>query len=453
MTDIAISIEDLTKTYQLYESPGDRVKELFHPFRKTYHHSFNALTKVSFQIEKGDAFGVIGRNGSGKSTLLQIITGIMQPTLGDVLVNGRVAALLELGAGFNPEFTGRENVFMNGAILGFSHEEMAGKFDQIASFADIGEFLEQPVKTYSSGMYVRLAFAVQACVEPEILIVDEALSVGDVFFQQKCLRRMRELRENGVTLLFVSHDMAAVRDLCDKSLYLRRGEAVFVGPSHKTIQKYIQEDLAVSSTTELPSKTHSTVGALHLSDKFKGIFQNAIWSVGTESLKNQSADAHIVAVSVLDKNGESCLNSEIGGSLLFRIYYQQNSHKPVHVSLTMKNRYDQVINSTGSHVLGVEPFFVQESEILFFELNVTCDIESGQYTFLAGLSYAGDQPNRGVVLDETPWLGPVIITWDYDNKKAPFLGMFHIPVEGRFAKVCADKDDRLVTHSEGEDIE
>jgi homopolymeric O-antigen transport system ATP-binding protein len=440
MTDIAISIENVTKTYRLYETPGDRVKELFHPFRKTYHHSFNALSGVTFQIKQGDAFGVIGRNGSGKSTLLQIITGIMQPSQGDVLVNGRVAALLELGAGFNPEFTGRENVFMNGAILGFSHEEMAGKFDQIASFADIGEFLEQPVKTYSSGMYVRLAFAVQACVEPEILIVDEALSVGDVFFQQKCLRRMRELRDKGVTLLFVSHDMATVRDLCDNSLYLKRGEAVFVGPSYKAIQLYIQEDIVESSTVEPPSDTFSENDPLHLPDKFNGIIQNAIWSVGGDSLWDRSTDAQIVAVSVLNKNGESCLNSEIGGKLLFRIYYQQNVQKPVHVSLTMKNRYDQVINSTGSYVLGVEPFAVESSDILFFELEMVCDFESGQYTFLAELSYAGAQPNRGVVLNETPWLGPLTITWDYENKMAPFLGMFHIPVEGCFEKVCVNKD-------------
>ena len=440
MTDFSISIENVTKTYRLYETPGDRVKELFHPFRKTYHHSFNALNDVTFQIKKGDAFGVIGRNGSGKSTLLQIITGIMQPSQGDVLVNGRVAALLELGAGFNPEFTGRENVFMNGAILGFSQQEMEDKFDPIASFADIGEFLEQPVKTYSSGMYVRLAFAVQACVEPEILIVDEALSVGDVFFQQKCLRRMRELRDKGVTLLFVSHDMAAVRDLCDNSLYLKEGEALFVGLSHKAIQMYIQEDVTCTSTINPISETFNKGDSLHLSDKFNGIIEDALWSVDTNTLEDQSTDAHIVAVSVLNKNKESCLNSEVGGKLLFRIYYQQYSPKPVHVSLTMKNRYDQVINSTGSYVLGVEPFSVESSDILFFELEVVCNIESGKYTFLAELSYAGEQPNRGVVLNETPWLGPITITWDYENKKAPFLGMFHIPVQGRFDKVSVDKD-------------
>ena len=316
-------------------------------------------------FRSGDAFGVIGRNGSGKSTLLQIITGIMQPSQGNVSVNGRVAALLELGAGFNPEFTGRENVFMNGAILGFSRQEMEGKFDQISSFADIGEFLEQPVKTYSSGMYVRLAFAVQACVEPEILIIDEALSVGDVFFQQKCLRRMRQLREQGVTLLFVSHDMATVRDLCDNSLYLNKGNAVFVGPSHKAIQLYIQEDMAESPPTGPPSKASAKCGSHHLTDKLAGIVQNAIWSTDSESLHDlESVDAQIVAVSVVNENGESCLSSEIGGKLLFRIYYQQNSQKPVHVSLTMKNRYDQVINSTGSYVLGVEPFSVDRKSVV-----------------------------------------------------------------------------------------
>ena len=206
----AITVEGLVKTYQLFNKPSKRVLEMFHPFGRKYHTPFHALKNVSFQVDRGETFGIIGRNGSGKSTLLQIICGILQPTEGKVTVNGRIAALLELGAGFNPEFTGRENVYMNGAILGFSDEEMDERFDDIAAFADIGEFLDHPVKTYSSGMYIRLAFAVQAFVEPDILIVDEALSVGDIFFQQKCFKRMRELREKNTTLLFVLAELTLV---------------------------------------------------------------------------------------------------------------------------------------------------------------------------------------------------------------------------------------------------
>ena len=193
--DIAISVKNITKTYKLYDSHADRVKEAFHPFRKKYHHTFNALSDVSFEVKKGETFGIIGRNGSGKSTLLQIICGILQTTSGSVEVNGRVSALLELGTGFNPEFTGRQNVYINGSILGLSHEEIEIRFDDIAAFADIGEFIDQPVKTYSSGMYVRLAFAVAISVEPDILIVDEALSVGDINFRNKCMKRIRALKD------------------------------------------------------------------------------------------------------------------------------------------------------------------------------------------------------------------------------------------------------------------
>jgi len=226
--DIAIKIRNVTKTYQLYNSHADRVKEAFHPLRKKYHRPFNALTNVSFQVEKGESIGIIGRNGSGKSTLLQIICGILLPSLGNVEINGRISALLELGAGFNPEFTGRENVYLSASILGFSKEEIDNKFDEIEAFADIGEFIDQPVKIYSSGMAVRLAFAVQVNIEPKILIIDEVIAVGDIFFQQKCARHMKEVMSN-CTIVFVTHDMHSVTNLCDRVIVLDSGEIVFEG--------------------------------------------------------------------------------------------------------------------------------------------------------------------------------------------------------------------------------
>ena len=239
--NIIISVNGVTKTYQLYNSHADRVKEAFHPLRKKYHRPFNALTDVSFQVEKGEFIGIIGRNGSGKSTLLQIICGVLLPTLGNVEVNGRISALLELGAGFNPNFTGRENVYLNASILGFSKEEIDNKFDKIEAFADIGEFIDQPVKIYSSGMAVRLAFAVQINVEPNILILDEVIAVGDSYFQAKCMKRMTQLIEQGVTILFVTHGVDTVPQLCDRAIYLEAGNIKQIGSAISVVDAYLKD--------------------------------------------------------------------------------------------------------------------------------------------------------------------------------------------------------------------
>jgi homopolymeric O-antigen transport system ATP-binding protein len=236
--DIAISVKNITKTYKLYDTHADRVKEAFHPLRKKYHNPFNALTDVSFDVNRGETLGIIGRNGSGKSTLLQIICGILQPSSGNVEVDGKVSALLELGAGFNPEFTGRQNVYINGSILGLTHEEIENRFDEIAAFADIGEFIDQAVKSYSSGMYVRLAFAVAISVNPDILIIDEALSVGDINFRNKCMKRIRTLKDSGVTILFVSHDLGTVQTVCDKGIWLAEGDIRNEGSAVSVCQEY-----------------------------------------------------------------------------------------------------------------------------------------------------------------------------------------------------------------------
>ncbi len=237
MTDIAISLEDVSKEYLLYRKPIERILEIFHPFRKKYHSSFCALSDINFQLKKGESLGVIGRNGCGKSTLLQLITGIQKPTKGSVHVNGRISALLELGAGFNPEFTGRENVYLNTAILGFSKQETDDRFKEIAEFADIGEFIDRPVKTYSSGMYIRLAFAVAVSVKPEILIIDEALSVGDIFFQQKCMTHMQKMME-GCTIVLVSHDTHSIVNLCDRVLLIEDGKVIFQGDPVEAVSEY-----------------------------------------------------------------------------------------------------------------------------------------------------------------------------------------------------------------------
>ena len=247
VSDIAIRVSNLSKCYQIYDTPRDRLKQFFAPrlqslagqTPKQYFREFWALKDVSFEIKKGETVGIIGRNGSGKSTLLQIICGTLTPTSGSVETRGRIAALLELGSGFNPEFTGRENVYMNAAVLGLSKEEIDARFDDIAAFADIGQFIEQPVKIYSSGMYVRLAFSVIAHVDADILVVDEALSVGDAVFTQKCMRFLRKFMQQG-TVLFVSHDSGSVLNLCQHAIWLNKGAVAQAGDAQDVVEAYTQ---------------------------------------------------------------------------------------------------------------------------------------------------------------------------------------------------------------------
>jgi len=246
-SDFVIKVEDLSKCYQIYDQPGDRLKQFLFPrlqdalgmHPRAYFHEFWALRSASFEVKKGETVGIIGRNGSGKSTLLQLICGTLAPSSGSIETKGRIAALLELGSGFNPEFTGRENVYMNAAVLGLGKNEIDACFDDIVAFADIGEFIEEPVKSYSSGMMVRLAFAVSVCVEPDILIVDEALAVGDASFQFKCLERLERLTRQGTTLLFVSHDMSMLKRFCNRALYLRDGEVRASGAPEEMAELYL----------------------------------------------------------------------------------------------------------------------------------------------------------------------------------------------------------------------
>ncbi len=256
---VAIRVRDVSKHYLMFERPEDRLKQMLVPRLQRfagrepqrYYRDFAALNGVSFEVRRGETIGIIGRNGCGKSTLLQIVCGTLQPSSGTVEVNGRIAALLELGAGFNPEFTGRENVYMNGAILGLPRAEIDKRFDAIAAFADIGIFLDQPVKTYSSGMYVRLAFATAINVDPDILVVDEALAVGDEAFQRKCFARIEDIKDKGGTILFVSHGAQTIVQLCDRALLIDRGEKILEGQPKTVVSQY-QRLINLSGTEAEP---------------------------------------------------------------------------------------------------------------------------------------------------------------------------------------------------------
>lgn len=321
--DIAISVSNVSKVYHVYERPVDRLAQMLLPRvrklvplvgggrwgRARFSREFWALRDLNFEVLKGDSLGIIGRNGSGKSTLLQIIAGTLMPTSGDIRVNGRVAALLELGSGFNPEFSGRENVILNGMILGLTQREMLERFDDIAAFADIGEFLEQPVKTYSSGMMLRLAFAVQTQIRPDILIVDEALSVGDALFQKRCFQQMERLRNDGCTLLFVSHDQESIRTLTSHALLLRDGISRAYGVSSEVLLEYrrqLHEDESAyyKSLTKEASSAESSVVAATVTPA-SGTSESAHGSV-EDRFSFGDMECTVGDVRVLDSENHEC---------------------------------------------------------------------------------------------------------------------------------------------------
>lgn len=252
MNDISINIKNVNKVYKLYDKPIDRLKESLSFSKKSYHRDFHALRDISFEVKKGETVGIIGKNGSGKSTLLKIITGVLSPSSGEVTVNGRISALLELGAGFNLEYTGIQNIYLNGTMMGYSNEEIEKKIPAIIEFADIGDFINQPVKTYSSGMFARLAFAVAINVEPDILIVDEALSVGDIFFQNKCFKKFDELKEKNTTIIFVSHDIGSIRQMCSRVLWLDSSTQITYDDKEVVCAQYLNKRF--SENNEMNSK-------------------------------------------------------------------------------------------------------------------------------------------------------------------------------------------------------
>jgi len=257
MSEIVVRAQQVTKIYPIYDRPSDRLLQMLWRGRRRYHREFHALEDVSFEVARGRTLGIIGRNGAGKSTLLQIICGTLTPTSGQLEVNGRIAALLELGAGFNPEFSGRDNVRINAAILGLTPTQIDERFDDMLAFADIGDFIDQPVKTYSSGMYVRLAFSVAIHVSPDILVVDEALAVGDAFFQARCMARMKRMLDDGITMLFISHDIAAVKALCSDVLWLERGRVRAWGPTDSVASQYTQDWVVQANRLALDAATEA----------------------------------------------------------------------------------------------------------------------------------------------------------------------------------------------------
>ena len=327
---VIINAQEVSKSFKLYDTPLHRLKEALNPFSKRYHKPFFAVKGVSFSVRKGETLGVVGKNGSGKSTLLKLVTGILQPTSGALSVRGRVSALLELGTGFNPELNGIQNIFLHGTIMGSSPEEIQSRVEHIIQFADIGDFINQPVKTYSSGMFVRLAFAVATSIEPEVLIVDEALAVGDMFFQAKSSRKMRSLiEEHGTTLLFVSHEMSSVKSLCSRALYLRDGELIADGESGKVCDTYVKDQRErlgllksdVSVVESSPSSDHDAFRPFTAADAARFASQAAEFRQG-------AGDVRIEFAELVDSSNSDISLSFFGQPMNVRVYFRSKRDLP-----------------------------------------------------------------------------------------------------------------------------
>lgn len=395
-----ICTRNVTKTYQIYDLPRDRLKQFVIPHlrrmlgisQRRYFREFSALKDVSFEIMKGETVGIIGRNGAGKSTLLQILCGTLSPTSGDVHVDGRVAALLELGSGFNMEFTGRENVYMNAGILGLTKKEIDERFEDIVAFADIGPFLDQPVKTYSSGMYVRLAFAVVVHVDADILIVDEALSVGDMYFQAKCMAQMKRLMATGVTVLFVSHDIGAVKALCDRAIYLDRGEVVLAGKTDIVTEAYYGKGV---ESLQLPREGDASISSresLQVCKFNEGELEaQAAFSARAQFQRIQNGMAELLNVQVLDGSEKFLELVEFGQSVILRVSLKANIDLPsigLGYHIRDKNGVDVVYSDTG-----LEEFYLtnlKAGEIAILDWSFKAQLREGDYTIAIMLSIPQD---------------------------------------------------------------
>jgi lipopolysaccharide transport system ATP-binding protein len=444
--DIAIKVENLSKCYQIYDRPRDRLKQMILPrlYRavsaesKQYFRAFWALKGVGFEVKKGETIGIIGRNGSGKSTLLQIICGTLNPTSGSIQTNGRIAALLELGSGFNPEFSGRENVYMNAAVLGLTIDEIDARFSDIAAFADIGEFIEQPVKSYSSGMMVRLAFAVIAHVDADILVVDEALAVGDAFFTQKCMRFIRHFQGNGGTLLFVSHDTGAVVNLCGKAILLKQGIVIEVGEPKAVSESYLASLYEANQVVNglVPGSKNVSHGQEQSShedrDMREALFNSStlrndieIFRFNPNAAGFGTGEAKIQSARLLDQNGV-VLSWVVGGEnviLEIRCFAYKDLARPI-IGFQFKDRLGQVIFSDNSYLVyqhNPQPADQGDELIARFEFRLPV-FPTGDYSFSVAIA-EGTQDNHV----QHHWLHEALIVRVHASSTC--LGLVGVPMK------------------------
>ena len=381
----AVTVNNISKNYRIYPNPSARLKELIYRKRR-FHQDFWALRNISFEVKQGSSFGIIGENGSGKSTLLQIIAGTLTPTEGKIGLSGRVAALLELGAGFNTEFTGRENTFLNGAILGLHRDEIAQKLPKIERFAEIGDFIDQPVKTYSSGMYVRLAFAIAIHVDPEILLVDESLAVGDIYFQQRCMHRIRQMRSEGKTILLVSHDVAAIKNLCDSALWLEQGAIKDYGTPDQVVARYLAA-LTLRRDPYLSEKNSNVLeSTVDSSDELMTNF--VVRTLPNVDDRWGNGDATVLGIQLLDEAGRDSENVYHGDMLTVRVSvrFNRSVEQPI-IGIIMRNRLGEEISGNNTSVENFELPIAKAHQIYTVDFHLHLPVlQPGNYYFTPAVS-------------------------------------------------------------------
>lgn len=386
MKELVIDIKNIKKEYKLYDKPSLRVKEALSIRGKKYHKKFQALKDISFQVEKGEMLGIIGKNGAGKSTLLKIITGVLTPTSGQIKINGKISALLELGAGFNPEYTGVENIYLNGTMIGFSREEMDEKIEDILTFADIGEFVYQPVKTYSSGMFARLAFAVAINVDPDILIVDEALSVGDVFFQAKCYKKLEDLKKAGKTILFVTHDMGSVIRYCNRAILINDGIIAAEGNPDEIVDLY-KKVLVGQFGKEDENQEEKKVQVLEEGKPWKSYML-----INPNSQVYGDQRAEIIDFGIFDENEE--INNTVRKmkefSIKMKVRFYETIENPI-FAFSIKDTKGTEITGTNTIIEQTDTGIIQAGEEIVITFKQVMRIQGGQYLLHLGCTgYEGD---------------------------------------------------------------
>lgn len=385
MSEVAIRVDDVSKLYKLYDKPSDRLKESLGLTRKKLYKEHYALHNVSFDVKRGETVGIIGTNGSGKSTILKIITGVLNPSGGHVEVDGRISALLELGAGFNMEYTGIENIYLNGTMIGFSREEIDAKMQDILDFADIGDFVHQPVKTYSSGMFVRLAFAVAINIDPEILIVDEALSVGDVFFQAKCYKKFEDFKKMGKTILFVSHDLGSISKYCDRVVLLNRGKKLAEGTPKEMVSMYKRIMVNQDKAEEIAAH-QMDMSSLEEEDEkeikeaaCEGQWKNH-YNLNPDVDEYGNGAAEIEDFAIIDENG-NYTNAIVKGTrfrLKSKVKFKQDVHDPI-FTYTFKNIQGVAITGTNTMYEKKDVPLAKEGETYVATFEQDMFLQGGEY--------------------------------------------------------------------------
>ena len=384
MENPVIRIDHLTKIYKLYDKPSDRLKEALGLSRKKKYKELRALNDVSFEVKKGETVGIIGTNGSGKSTILKIITGVLAPTSGTVTANGRISALLELGAGFNMEYTGIENIYLNGTMMGFSKEEIDSKLEDILSFADIGDFVNQPVKTYSSGMFVRLAFALSINIDPEILIVDEALSVGDVFFQSKCYHKFEEFRKAGKTILFVSHDLSSVSKYCDRVVLLNKGVKMAEGEPKQIVDLYKKLLVDYGDSDAEEEESGPTIAEIAAKQEGSNSL-TGILPMNPNMLEYGEHQAQFTKITTFDEKGTITNSVEKGAyfTIQARIHFNRDVEDPI-CAFTFKDLKGTEICGTNTLFEGRDIGSMKAGQEVVVRFRQKMDLQGGEYLLSFG---------------------------------------------------------------------